>query len=66
MTDFNKLIPEMRDWNNGAGIDVRSWIGCSGSFELAIGYSTIFWPEFVEIERYVLRAGFSLDSLRRF
>ncbi len=56
----------MRDWNNGAGIDVGAWIGCSGNFELAIGYSTIFWPEFVEFERYVLRARFSVESLRGF
>src|SRR5215510_2151891 len=66
MIDFNELIPEMRDWNDGAGIDVESWIGCEGSFRMAIGYSTIFWPEFVEFESYVLRAGFSLESLRSF
>ena len=66
MTDFNELIPEMRDWNNGAGIGVEAWIGCEGSFRMAVGYSTIFWPEFVEFERYVLRAGFSVDGLRGF
>jgi hypothetical protein len=66
MSNFEKLIPEMRDWNNGAGIDVRAWVGCSGSFRLAIGYTTIFWPEFVEFEHYVLRAGFSVESLRGF
>ncbi len=62
--DFNELIPEMRDWNNGRGIDVESWVGCTGNFRLAVGYSTIFWPRFVEFERYVLREGFSVDSLR--
>ncbi len=56
----------MRDWNNGAGINVESWIGCEGSFRLAVGYSTIFWPPFVEFERYVLRDGFSVESLRGF
>ena len=66
MTDFNELIPEMREWNNGAGIDVESWIGCEGSFRLAIGYSTIFWPRFVEFEQYVLREGFSVEALRGF
>jgi hypothetical protein len=66
MTDYNELIPEMRDWNNGAGIDVESWIGCVGGFKLAVGYSAIFWPEFVEFERYILRKSFSLDSLRGF
>jgi hypothetical protein len=66
MTDFNELIPEMRDWNNGAGIDVESWIACQGNFRLAIGYSNIFWPEFVEFDKYVLRAGFAVESLRDF
>src|SRR5271169_4406486 len=66
MTNFDQLIPEMRDWNNGAGINVRGWLECSGSLELAIGYSTIFWPEFVEFEQYVLRSGFSVESLRGF
>jgi hypothetical protein len=66
MTDFNELIPEMRDWNNGAGIHVEAWVGCQGSFRLAVGYSSIFWPRFVEFERYVLREGFSVESLRGF
>ena len=63
-TDYTKLIPEMQDWNNGKGIDVESWVGCTGNFRLAIGYSTIFWPEFVEFEGYVLRKGFSVEGLR--
>ena len=46
-TDFHKLIPELKDWNNGDGIDVQSWIECVGSFQKAIGYSTMFWPEWL-------------------
>ena len=64
MPDYAKLILELPDWNNGKGIDVESWIGCSGNFQLAVGYSTLFWPRFVEFEGYVLREGFSIDSLR--
>jgi hypothetical protein len=64
MTDYAKLIPELKAWNNGDGISVESWIGCSGNFQLAIGYSTLFWPSFVEFEGYVFREGFSVDSLR--
>jgi hypothetical protein len=33
---------------------------------LAVGYATIFWPEFVEFEGYILRQGFSERSLRGF
>ena len=66
MTNFAKLIPELPDWNNGKGIDVESWIGCSGDFQLAVGYSTLFWTQFVEFEDYVLRSGFAVDSFRSF
>jgi hypothetical protein len=57
---------ELAAWNNGRGIDLESWVGCSGNFGLAVGYAAIFWPEFIECEGYILRAGFSLDSLRGF
>jgi hypothetical protein len=60
------LKNELAQWNNGAGIDVESWIGCEGRFALAVGYSSIFWPEFVEFDGYVLRKGFSESSLRGF
>ncbi len=64
--DFNQLIEELPRWNNGAGIDARSWVGSTGSFELAVGYSLIFWPRFVRADDYVLRDGFSEESLRGF
>lgn len=37
-----------------------------GRYELAVGYSLIFWPQFVAFEGYVLRSNFSIDSLRGF
>ena len=60
------LKEELAPWNNGAGIDLDSWIGCKGGFALAVGYSSIFWPAFVEFEGYILRKGFSESSLRGF
>ncbi len=42
------LLPQLRDWNNGQGIDPLSWVGCSGNFDLAIGYTALFWPDFAE------------------
>jgi len=65
MTDYNKLIPELKDWNNGKGIDVKSWIGCVGDFQKAIGYSTIFWPKFVEVEGCVVRDGVPAENLKQ-
>jgi len=67
MTDIPaSMKAELAAWNNGQGIDLASWIGCEGNFRLAVGYSTIFWPEFVEFDGYILRAGFSEQSLRSF
>jgi hypothetical protein len=57
---------ELAAWNNGTGIDLRPWIGCQGNFSLAVGYASVFWPEFVLFEGYVLREGFSESSLRSF
>ena len=57
---------ELGAWNNGAGIDLESWVGCQGSFSLAVGYASIFWPEFVEFDGYILRKAFSEKSLRSF
>ncbi len=66
-----KRIPEsMRSelgaWNNGKGIDLESWVGCMGSFALAVGYADILWPRFVKFRGYILREGFSKQSLRGF
>lgn len=62
--DFSTLIAELPRWNNGAGISPEAWIGCLGNYELAIGYSLVFWPRFVEFEGYVLRHGFEERALR--
>ncbi len=57
---------ELAAWNGGSGIDLESWIGCEGRFALAVGYATVFWPEFEAFERYVLSKGFTEDTLRGF
>jgi hypothetical protein len=55
--DWNALIPDLKAWNNGAGVDPETWVGCEGNFRLAAAYSLIFWPKFVEIEGMVFRDG---------
>lgn len=57
---------ELARWNNGKGIDLEGWLAASGNYELAMGYLSLFWPGLVEFEGYVLREGFSVDSLRGF
>jgi hypothetical protein len=64
--DYSQLIPELPRWNNGAGIAVDSWIGCVGNFELAVGYSVLFWPDFTEFDGCVFFADFSEQSYRGF
>ena len=55
----------LQSWNGGAGIELREWVGCKGDFSLAVGYTTIFCPEFIEFEDYVLSRGeLSDDAIR--
>lgn len=55
--DFNRLIPEMKDWNNGKGIDIDSWIQCMANHKILVGCARILWPEFVERDGCILLAG---------
>src|SRR5262245_8006552 len=64
--DWNELIPELRDWNQGRGITPTGWIGCVGNFRLAAAYTTVFWPKFVEVDGMILRHDFSGESLAGF
>lgn len=48
--DWDTLIPEMKEWNGGEGIDPEGWIGCEGNFRLACGYTLMFWPQFTEVD----------------
>lgn len=67
MTDVpESMKSELAAWNDGQGIDLYSWTACTGSFALAVGYSEVFWPRFVEFERYVLTEGFHVEHLRSF
>ena len=42
----HQLIPELAKWNNGAGIDLLSWVRCVGRLDHAIAYGAYFWPDF--------------------
>jgi len=63
--DFDDLIPELSQWNDGKGIDVLTWLTGVGSYEHAIAYGALLWPEFVEHRDCVFRAnGFSKSNYR--
>jgi hypothetical protein len=65
-TTFDALVPELSTWNDGAGIDIDSWLACIGTYEHAVAYGRLFWPEFTLHEDCVFFAGFSVDSFRGF
>ena len=46
VTEFDRLIPELAQWNNGTGIDANAWISCIGRYDHLLGYISILWPEF--------------------
>lgn len=54
---------ELGEWNDGKGIDLESWIGCMGRYDLAVGYCTLFWPTFQWIDGYIVRDGLTADYL---
>jgi hypothetical protein len=51
----DQLIAELPRWNDGDGVEARDWIGMTGRYDLAVGYSLVFWPRFLQFEGYVLR-----------
>jgi hypothetical protein len=57
---------ELAAWNDGRGISLLDWTANTGNFALAVGYSEVFWPRFVEFEDYILMEGFGLEGLRSF
>ena len=61
-TDYSLLIPEMRDWNDGKGINIEGWLNYAGNYKLAIGFSSLFWPEFAEHDQCVLYAPVNIES----
>ena len=66
-TDFSKLIPELKDWNEGKGIDIQDWIWAVSSLEHAVGIGSLFWPAFVEHDGAVFLAlGFTPKACNDF
>ncbi|AWI05538.1 hypothetical protein [Clostridium drakei] len=45
--EWFSLIPELKEWNNGKGIDHEYWIEIEGRIEYALAYTSIFWPKFI-------------------
>lgn len=64
MNTPDSMKAELAEWNSGEGVTLETWVGCMGRFSLAVGYASVFWPEFVEFEDLILSQGFSEDTIR--
>ncbi|MDR6113996.1 MULTISPECIES: hypothetical protein [unclassified Sphingomonas] len=64
MAKVADLIPELKRWNEGTGISPEDWIYIEGRADHALGFCALFWPDFVQIDDYVLRAPLDVDRLR--
>ncbi len=53
----DSMKAELAAWNDGQGIDLDAWIGCTGNFSLAVGYAALFWPKFIEVDDFIFKAG---------
>lgn len=67
MNEDEKLIPELKEWRkrNGPQFNIDTWTGIEGNIKLAIGYSNLFWPDFIEYNNCIfLKSHFSIDTFK--
>ena len=64
MADVTDLLPDLQRWNAGAGISPDDWIYIEGRADHALGFCSLFWPDFVQFEGYILRAPLDVERLR--
>ena len=61
-SNFDELVPELKEWNNGQGTSIDTWLEVEGHFQLAIAFRQLFWPDFVEHDHCVLFASVSCEN----
>lgn len=67
MNEDEKLIPELKEWRKRSGpqFNMDTWIEIEGNIRLAIGYTSLFWPDFVEHNNCIfLKSHFSVDTFK--
>ena len=68
--DVNDSLPEINDDLitdlKNYGPSAEGWLFNFGNFDLAVGYTLIFWPRFIVIDDYVLRHGATKKNLLDF
>ena len=68
MRDYNEIITDLDAWesHNGFHIGADGWLQGSGSFNLAVAFTSLFWPEFTVHEDSVFHGPFSELDERNF
>lgn len=68
MRNYNELITDLNDWDahNECEIGPEVWLAGMGSFNLAVAFTSLFWPEFVIHDDSVLIAPFTEQRLKNF
>ena len=67
MNEDEKLIPDLRTWRdlNREEFSISDWTSIEGNITLAIGYSCLFWPDFIEYDDCVfLKDTFSVENFK--
>ena len=67
MNEDEKLIPDLRTWRdlNREEFSISDWTSIEGNIKLAIGYSCLFWPDFIEYDDCVfLKDTFSVENFK--
>lgn len=54
---LSELVPELGEWNSGAGITLDQWFDHIARSDHALAYLTFFWPSFVLIDEGIFRIG---------
>src|SRR5688500_11843593 len=65
MNEDESLIPDLKQWrqHNGKDFSISDWTSIEGNIKLAIGYSFVFWPDFIEHHDCVfIKNSFSIDN----
>lgn len=47
------LVPELESWGD-TPTGIEDWINARGDYQLAIGYSRVFWPRIIKFGEYYL------------
>jgi hypothetical protein len=56
-----ELIPDLANWGDSLA-RIEEWTAAVGNYELAVGYSRVFWPRIVAFRDYVLLEAYATDE----